>query len=391
MSTLAPELQETVRRIATSYDELTRSIGQSEDRSELLRRFDKLQITINPKVYSGPDVVSRGLLGRIVVGSGTDTFEIPLFDPESPIAKALGRAIIALKAGKDKDAVSKQLATDLTQVSQGGPAGYASPGDTSSDPAMQMKIRLFSVATKANLPMVLQRLAMVSGLNVISDYFPLTPVTVPGTVLTLGEALQFISRGFGTVPTKSGELICFADPDWAAKRTWEVPQVWLDYWKARNEANNGLDLDDFTQIGNLRDAQIDHTMMLDPLFVGMGAGEASRNRYLLRFYGALTADQRQTLKTRALSAGDLTDAQWTALQTALAAGNAAYAVLKKGSQTVALTESRSQMGNRLYRFSFSPGANEPLVTFELSAVNSLTLGVKPQPAPEGQSPGAAGR
>ena len=109
VSTLPPQLQETVRRIASSYDGLIKSIGQSEDHADLLRRLDRLQITINPKNYAGAtDVESRSLLGRIVIGSGSDSFEIPLFDPATPLAKALGRAILALKAGSSKDAVGKQ-------------------------------------------------------------------------------------------------------------------------------------------------------------------------------------------------------------------------------------------------------------------------------------------
>ncbi len=50
VSSLPLQLKEAVGRIAASYDLLTKSIGASEDHSELLNRLDKLQVTINRKV-----------------------------------------------------------------------------------------------------------------------------------------------------------------------------------------------------------------------------------------------------------------------------------------------------------------------------------------------------
>ena len=50
----------------------------------------------------------------------------------------------------------------------------------------------------------------------------------------------------------------------------------------------------------------------------IGAGDAARNRQILRFYGLLSDDQRKALSTQQLEAGTLTDLQWAALQKALA-------------------------------------------------------------------------
>ena len=183
---------------------------------------------------------------------------------------------------------------------------------------------------------------------------------------TLGEILQLVTRDFGANWTKSGRLLRFADPEWFIKRAWAVPQVWIDYWVARGQMNSGLNLDDFTEIGNLRDEQIDHTIMLDSTLLGMGAGDAARNRYILRFYGTLTPEECQTLSTRSMSASELSDAQWAALRKALAAKNAACAALEKGSQAIHLSQSGSELDIIKYKFAFFPGASEPPVTFELT-------------------------
>ncbi|MCX8052501.1 MAG: hypothetical protein N3B12_01725 [Armatimonadetes bacterium] len=370
-SSLPPVLQEAIRRIATSYNSLLHSIGASEDHSALLARFDKLQITINRRRHLEPrDALSKSVLGRITIGSGSDSLDIPLLDPSSRMASALGKAIVALKSGVSKEEVAKQLQVDLAGSIEPPASPSGSARDIASDPALQRKITLFRERTTATLPVTLAALAERAGLNVVSDYFLAKPVLMEPGEKTVGEHLESIRSAYGSNWEKSGSTIRFRDREWFKKRTWEVPQVWIDYWTERGRLNDGLQFSDLVQIANLRDEQIDHTIMLTPSLVNMGVGlnlgpsDGGRNRNILRFYGMLGEDQRTALTTKHLEASKLSDVQWSALQKALAATGSAYAAASKGSQTIRLDQSGTGVTD--YTFYYYPGGNEPPVTFKIT-------------------------
>lgn len=363
---LAPQMQETVKRIAHSYDSLTKSIGGSEDHSALLGRFDKLQVTINRRVpgASSESLMAKSILGQITIGSGADSFDIPLFDPSSAIGKALGKAIIALKNGATKDQVGKQLEADMTAAQQAAEPNKAVSRDISSDPELRVKLKLSEKDTTVILPLTLKSFAAGAKLNVVSDYFPGILAPVGGGEKTVGEQLEVIRHAYGTNWTKSGNVVLFRDKDWFLKRTWAIPEVWMNYWSERGKVNGGLFLDDLVRIGNLRDEQIDHTIMTDPTLVRLGAGEAARNRQILRFYGTLTPDQVKEMSVGKLDAASLSDAQWTALRNALATKGAVYAAIQKGEQVIASTQSVRDVTE--YQISYHPGSNEPAVTFKMT-------------------------
>jgi len=361
---LPPALQDTIKRIAESYDSLAKSIGSTEDHSDLLGRFEKLQITVNRRSRSMEDIVNRSMLGRITIGSGADSFDIPLFDPGSPVGKALGTAIISLKGGASKEAVGKQLQSDMTAAIAALEAAQTSARDITSDPALRAKIKLFDGTAASLLPVTLKVLAAKTKLNVVSDYFPSPAPMIDGGERTLGEQLEVIRKAYGSNWTKSGGTLLLRDKDWFAKRAWAVPEVWMKYWADRAKLNNGLVLDDLARIGDLRDEQIDHTIMADSQLVRFGAGEAARNRQILRFYMSLTPEQRNQMAESRLDAGSLGDEQWSALKTALATKGAAYAAVQRGSQFMQLTQSGKDVIE--YRFAYYAAENEPAVTFKLS-------------------------
>lgn len=389
---LSSQLQATVRRIAESYDSLTQKIGISENHSRLLEEFDRLQITINRRrAGSGDDVVSKSMLGRLTVG-GQELFDIPVFDPGSPVAKALGKAIIALKSGTPRETVETQLKDDMEAAAGAKDVVRTLARDISSDPALRAKIKLFdllyddktlklvSPSRTAPLPVVLRALAENAKLNVISDYFLGENPAIAAGEKTLGEQLEAISAAYGVNWEKAGRTVRFRDKEWFVKRWWEVPEVWVRYWTERGRINGGLQLLDLVQIGNLRDEQIDHTIMSDSALVRVGAGDAARNRQILRFYGSLKDEQVQKLITDHLSVSSLTDAQWAALQDALATKGAAYAAAARGSQFIQL----SQTGTNAieYKFAYYPGDNAPPVTFVFqSGMVYKTADELPVPAP----------
>lgn len=365
---LTPQMQDAVRRIALSYDSLTRSIGGTEDYSSLLEDFDRLQITINkttPGSVSANQLMAKSILGRITIGSGADSFDIPLLDPSSAVGKALGRAIIRLKGGASKDQVGKQLEAEMTAAQKAAQPAQSVARDITSDPDLRAKLKLSEKDTTAILPFTLKPFAAKSKLNVVSDYFPGLVAMIGGGEKTVGEQLETIRRAYGANWTKSGNTVRFRDKDWFVKRTWAVPEVWMKYWSQRGEINNGLFFDDFVQIANLRDEQIDNTIMNDPALARRGAGEGARNRQILRFYASLTADQVKRMSETKLDASLLSDAQWIALKVALDTKGAAYAAVTKGTQIIGFTQSAKDVTE--YVFAYYPGESEAPVTFKLTS------------------------
>jgi len=366
VASLPEGLQDTVRRIATSYDELTRSIGVSDDHSELLSRFERLQVTINRRSPgSGDDLYSRSLLGRLTIGSAVESLEVPLFDPRAPMAKAIGAAIVALKSGTDKVDVGKQLESDLRDAARAKQTpSDGSARDIVSDPVLRQRVKLYEDTSKTSLSAVLGAIAAKTNLNIISDCFAAPPIAFPGGERTLGEHLESVRTVFGSNWEKAGSTLRLRDTEWFRKRAWEVPQVWIDYWSAPSKLSDGLGFQDMLQIGCLRDEQIDHTILLDSRLVRAGAGDAARNRDILRFYGWLTDEQRAALGAGGLSVNSLSEEAWATLRKALATKGSAYAAAARADQVVTLTQSGSDVVE--YVFTYHPGRGEPAVKFTMA-------------------------
>ncbi len=364
VASLPRNLQENVRELATSYDSLLHSIGASEDHSKIISRVEKLQITINSKNPSQLlKFLDKSILGRIRIGTPTDHFDIPILDPSSQVAKALGKAIVALKDGKSRDEVANDLQRDLAAAAKSNGGQTEMTRDTGSDPALLRRITLFTEQTVATYPMVLKAIASTTGLNIISDYFPGSPASIEGGEKTLGEYLELVRKLFGANWEKARNVIRFRDREWFRKRAWEVPQVWIDYWIARGDLNDGLQLQDLVQIACLRDEQIDNTIMLNSQLVNLGAGDAARNRHILRFYALLDESQRTELVTKHLEVRSLRADQWEALQKALASAGAMYAASTKSDQTIRLEQSGTDITE--HRFSYYPGPDEPPIVFAI--------------------------
>ncbi|MCE5323818.1 hypothetical protein LLG46_10960 [bacterium] len=363
VSQLSTELQATVQSMTESYDSLQQRIGASDDHSDLLRKFDKLQVTINRNAMtSASAVMAKGLLGSIEVGTADESIFVPVFDPSSSVAKSLGRAIVRLQSGLSKEEVGKLLQSEL----QSNTAESGQPErDITSDPSLKRAVALYDKKTTASLADVLKSLALRSGLNIISDCLPCKAAVIASGSRPLGEQLEIIRKDYGSNWEKSGNTLRLRDSEWFIKRSWEVPRVWIEYWADRGKANNGLLLEDMVQIAKLRDSQIDHTIINSTELAGMRTIEVARNRDILRFYASLNYDQQKDMAMKSLAVSSLSDNQWALLQKALIAKDAEYAFSDKGTQAVQLIQTGTDLID--YKFEFIPGPDMPIVEFKLSS------------------------
>lgn len=367
VAAMSPDLQATVKRIAESYNSLMKSIGASGDYSELLGKFDKLQITINRRSLESPDVFTQSMLGSINIGYGIgpDSLEVPILDPTSSVARAFGSAVLKLRSGAKKEDVAKELQSSLQVAAADlNKARTGHSRDITSDPDLKKPVELFDSPTTAPLTTTLKKLAESSGMNVVSDYFRVSPSNMHSGQRTLGEQLELIRVTYGSNWEKLGRTLRLRDSEWFKKRTWEVPSVWMDHWAARGKQTDGLELAELAQIGRLRDEQLDHTIMTDPVLVRLGAGEAARNRQILRFYQSLDDTQRTQMVSQNLPVSSLSPDQWSRLRDALATKGAAYAAVERGGQWMKLSSSGSDVVE--HTFSYHPEGNDAPVTFKLT-------------------------
>ncbi len=379
VASMLPQLQDTLKSVVGSYGELTKSIGGDATYTELLSgQFDRLQLTVNGRSMTGVDIVSRSVLGRLAIWGGSKRMEIPLFDPSTLLAKTLGNAIISLRSGQPAKRVAAEVETGtkaaIRQMNAADDVGV----DITSNPALRQSLTIIEKDRSIPLSEVLDAISSNTGLNVLSDCYGLINGPVLGGARTLGAHLLDVRRVFGKDWQFADGLLVLRDHAWFVKRSWEVPQVWMEYWTDRGERNRGLKLEDLVGMAGLRDAQLENTIAKDAKLVGLGAGDAVRNRDILRFYGALSKDQQAALETGRLSVSGLTDEQWGHLKRALTSKGAAYAALEKKSQHVRMEQSGSEIVQHLFRV-YPDEDNHP-VEFKVVTgfTTDATYRVKPQ-------------
>jgi len=370
VASLASGPREMLRSIVSSYGELTKSIGGDSSYPELLEQFDKLQLTVNSRSLTGVDIVSRSILGRLTIARGSRQLDIPLFDPSTPLARTLGAAIIKLKGGESVKQIAAEVEAGTKAAIRDMNAADDEEVDITSNPALQQSFTVIDKDRSVPFMDVVTAISSKTGLNVLADCYGLVNGPVTGGNRTLGAHLLDIRRVFGKDWQFADGFLVLRDRTWFVKRAWEVPQVWMDYWIDRGEKSGELTLDDLTKIAQLRDEQLENTIAKDAKLVSLGAGDAVRNKEILRFYGSLTKDQQATLESGKLGASGLTDEQWGYLGKALIAKGAAYAGVEKKSQYVTLDQSGTEIVQHVFRVHPEDGSQ----ALEFKVVTGFTTG-----------------
>lgn len=142
-------------------------------------------------------------------------------------------------------------------------------------------------------------LASVSGFAVVSDSFRVTQgaASVSESETELKGVLTAITDGFRYNWDKRGGVLELRSKDWFRKRTTQIPDAWLDEWKADAKKNGYVPLDDWTEIALLTNPQIEENVKTDEV---LGQGDVFSWTFIdarpsMRFYAALTSSQRVSL------------------------------------------------------------------------------------------------
>lgn len=269
-----------------------------------------------PPSEMGDDMSHRGIMGMFEIKvDGQESFEFPMVDPKSPMANLIGKAMIKAEEGASPEEIRSSLASEARQ-SMSAPAAADVPVDSlPEDPALEKTLKL-ELTKPSKLGAVLKELAKKSDLQIISDNFIHREQQLPKTEDKLGALLRSVCSIYEKKPKMEGNLVTLEDRRWFEKRSWEVPEDWLEEWHTRIKEGT-MDFEDIVDIACLTDPQIMNTIRLDSA-LGSLTLQLIRNRQILRLYAVLTEPQRRMLFAKeGLDSTQLTDEQWPYFQYAL--------------------------------------------------------------------------
>jgi hypothetical protein len=149
----------------------------------------------------------------------------------------------------------------------------------------------------------------------------LAPFIKPGKQ-PLYEVLIGIEKA-GYIWQFSNGVFCIRPDEWALMRSYEIPEEFVNMYKAILEKQGEFTLDDIANIAyNLTDDQIQNNLISEPdlTYALMGLmNPLGSGKNILRVYGSLNNQQKAAIKSeKGLSFAKLSNVQWDRLSTVIA-------------------------------------------------------------------------
>lgn len=161
--------------------------------------------------------------------------------------------------------------------------------------------------------------AEASGYNVVSDSFSYFSYRFaytglqPGDIL-LKDALNQLATNSFRNWERHGDIVEFRARDWFNKRASQIPDEWVDKWRAQFIKNGTFTLDEWAQIATLTLEQVGENILMDRVLSQCTSYEdwnVLSTGAFLRLYLRLDKDQRALVfSTNGLPISDLTQDQW---------------------------------------------------------------------------------
>ncbi|MDO8585870.1 MAG: hypothetical protein Q7T82_02415 [Armatimonadota bacterium] len=260
-----------------------------------------------------------GGLGAIV--GPTEFYIEELRDPEDPFGQALAKAEIeSMERNAPYYEVRRQSWPEMERLfredarKREESEGCEPLVEHVDKPWLREKVKLrLDKDDPMSLRNVLDSLAEASGYNVVSDSFKLTFVVgnMSAVEQELTDTLAVISDYYGYNWNKHGSILEFRDRNWFRRRRTQIPDEWMERWKANFKANGEAVLDDIAQMAALPFEQLDENVDTEPVFqMSDGFIWTIRNgRGMLRVYNSFSPSQRKALLRTGVEFGGLTPEQ----------------------------------------------------------------------------------
>ncbi len=267
-------------------------------------------------------------------GAGTPMTMFPMITPGSGASKLFGEAMLAIEGGESLKSVGQRLEPKMEDpaflsqmIAKDSPTEKNVPTDPELTREIEIKADALPGAAAAksvgNMQQVDQSKTLVeisraTGWPVLFESFrqtmPIAMFIKPGkqpiykVLIALEKGGYKWERGEGTLRIRPS--------DWATKRSYEIPESYMIYYKNLLEKQGEFSMDDVAGIASsLTDEQLTNTLVVDPdlgfLMPALMGGIISGPRDTLRLYASLTPEQKQALYAEGgLPFSQLTDAQW---------------------------------------------------------------------------------
>lgn len=310
---------------------------QERMESDIFKRLDhidpsKLTLSFSESPWNMLGVsISDQLIGNLSVKYGADETSnwsrgetnIPLFDPQSPMANCIGK--IMLDSEEQKQPMSKIVGSHFSElinaikVEREAVAEQGEPiieHDDDEEPALQEKIT-FEVKSRKLYDIQLE-FAKASKLNVVSDYFGAMNPTLPVTTgkVELRDLLKSIQNVYFYNWDKQGDIIEFRDRNWLEKRACQLPEASVEVWRKELSKTDTIGLDGLSQIAQLTQEQyIQNVMSDDELSPPTVNVRQFGNQDILKVYASLDASQRRAMtSSEGLDLATLTEEQYAPVE-----------------------------------------------------------------------------
>lgn len=313
--------------------------------AEQAGRIQPTRVVIEPLRTSGREDSATGAFGFVgmisIRGSsaaetlsgmqrlhGESVAEMPLIGGDSGFGRLLGKAAWRLEAGEKFSDIEQELEGEMMPLFSEMMLKKFQPTPTPTDPPLLQEIeplQLQDADTNDPTPKLLDELATKTKLSIVLEYFPApNPLPFGIAMPTKKEKLYKVLdalRGYGFEWEYRDETIRLRPVDWAVQRSYDIAESTLAKYRSILKRQGWLKLENVSAIAlELTDGQIlnrlVHDKELESATTVFRYGEFEDQLLdLLRFYGTLSAVQRERLEgENGLPLDMVTDAQWTYLQ-----------------------------------------------------------------------------
>lgn len=291
-------------------------------------------------------------LGNLAVTWDGDGTDMPILDPESDIARAIGGLLAKAETGPLEDGDSAVLGEQFQRAWSRRPK-KEDPGEPVAehpdDPDLLKQIDM-RLAEPRFLDDALAALSKASSLAVVSDSFSWTRSYCRADErVQIKTALDRIARHCRLNWEKQHGVIEFRDRDWLANRSKQIPEEWLERWRRLFKKNGTLDLPILAEIARLTPEQLDVNLTRDEV-LELACWDVYHHREFLLMYQSLTDDQRAALFSKGLDVGTLTPDQRGGVDELIA--RCRSTPLNIGDTPVMLTATRAKEG-RVFSYTFT--------------------------------------
>jgi hypothetical protein len=263
---------------------------------------------------------------------------LPMMSPGSGAANLFGEAMLSIEGGESLKSIGERLGPKMQDpafmsqlLAHDSPTEKDIPTDPELTREIEIKADALAGGSAAAMAMggmravdqskTLAEISRATGWPVLFESFartmPIAMFVKPGKQ-PVYKVLIALEKGSFKWERGDG-MLRIRPEDWATKRSYEIPESYMAYYKALLEKQGEFSLDDVAGIASsLSDDQLQNTFIFDPdfsfLMGSLMGGFMSGPRETLRLYASLNNDQKQALSAEGgLPFNQLTDAQWDKL------------------------------------------------------------------------------